>query len=112
MPAGQAGVSSVAHPVSLQMSTTGIACAVLSVYPKFRTPQWRPYRAAMFITMGLSSVWSVFHGVELFGYEQLGRQMGLSWMITEGVLYITGALLYAVREYLAKDGDLDANCVT
>lgn len=86
-----------------QMSTTGLACATLSVYPKFRTPQWRPYRAAMFIAMGLSSVWSVFHGAELFGYEQLDKQMGLSWMITEGVLYITGALLYAVCEPSGKE---------
>jgi len=93
------------------MSTTGVACAVLSVYPKFRTPQWRPYRAAMFITMGLSSVWSVFHGIELFGYEQLDRQIGLSWMIIEGVLYITGAMIYAVWKHSAECGTLDANCV-
>lgn len=91
------------------MSVTGVACAVLSVYPKFRTPQWRPYRAAMFIAMGLSSVWSVLHGIELFGYEQLERQMGLWWMITEGAFYITGAVLYAVWKHTPEDGTLDAN---
>ena len=76
----------------------GLACTVLSVYSKFRTPQWRPYRAAMFVAMGLSSVWSVLHGIELFGFEQLHKQIGLWWMILEGVLYISGALLYAVLQ--------------
>ena len=82
------------------MSVIGLACTVLSVYSKFRTPQWRPYRASMFVAMGLSSVWSVIHGIDLFGFEQLNNQIGLWWMILEGVLYISGALLYAVIQPL------------
>jgi predicted membrane channel-forming protein YqfA (hemolysin III family) len=84
------------HIVSPQMSSIGLACATLSVYPAFRTPQWRPYRAAMFVAMGLSSIWSVLYGIELFGFSQLSEQMGLSWVLLEAGLYITGAVLYAV----------------
>lgn len=64
--------------------------------PKFRSAQWRPFRALMFVAMGLSAVVPVMHGVQKYGIAQLEKQMGLSWVVGQGILYITGAAIYAV----------------
>lgn len=69
---------------------------VVVLYPKFRTPAWRPFRAFMFIAMGLSAVVPVLHGLQMYGFKQLENQIGLTWLVTQGVLYIFGAMLYAV----------------
>jgi adiponectin receptor len=50
----------------------------------------------MFVAMGASAVIPVLHGVSLFGVTQLERQMGLSWLVLQGVLYVSGAGIYAV----------------
>lgn len=69
---------------------------VVVLFPRFRTPAWRPFRAFMFVAMGLSALFPVLHGVKTFGVAQMERQMGLSWLVTQGVLYILGAGIYAV----------------
>lgn len=78
------------------ISGLAVACTLVSVLPQFRTPEWRSFRAAMFVAMGLSAVFPVLHGLQIYGWEQLERQMSLSWVILQGALYITGAALYAV----------------
>jgi adiponectin receptor len=65
--------------------------------PRFRTPQWRPFRAFMFITMGLSAVVPVAHGFTALGLEQLNKTIALPWLLTQGALYIVGASIYAAR---------------
>ncbi len=50
----------------------------------------------MFVAMGLSAAFPVIHGVRLYGFEQLERQMGMSFVVAQGVLYILGAAIYAV----------------
>lgn len=50
----------------------------------------------MFVAMGLSAVIPVLHGLRIYGYRQLEQQMGLTWVVSQGVLYIAGAALYAV----------------
>lgn len=69
---------------------------VVVLFPRFRTPAWRPFRAFMFVAMGLSALFPVLHGIKTFGMAQMERQMGLSWLVTQGVLYILGAGIYAV----------------
>lgn len=64
--------------------------------PQFRMPAWRPFRAGMFVAMGLSAIFPVLHGIEMFGAAQMERQIGLSWLVTQGLLYILGAGIYAV----------------
>lgn len=51
----------------------------------------------MFIMMGLSAIVPVLHGLKLYGLEQMQRQIGLSWLVLQGALYITGAVIYAAR---------------
>lgn len=65
--------------------------------PAFRTPTWRPVRAAMFVAMGLSAVFPVLHALRLYGLARTREQIGLYWMLLQGVLYIFGAGLYACR---------------
>ncbi|KAL3427867.1 ADIPOR-like receptor SPBC12C2.09c [Phlyctema vagabunda] len=75
----------------------GLGCATVSIFERFRTPAWRPYRAGMFVAMGLSAVFPVLHGLELHGFQRMREGMGLTWMLLEGFLYILGAGLYAAR---------------
>ncbi|RWA09300.1 hypothetical protein EKO27_g5824 [Xylaria grammica] len=76
----------------------GLGCGVVSWVEWFRTPRWRPYRAAMFVGLGVSGVVPVFHGLTIYGYHSLNERMGLNWVLFEGVLYIFGAFLYAVSK--------------
>ena len=50
----------------------------------------------MFAAMGLSAVVPVVHGVYLYGFEQMISLIGLPWLVLQGVLYLVGAVLYAV----------------
>lgn len=47
--------------------------------------------------MGLSAVFPVFHGLHKYGFQQMQRQIGLGWLVVQGVLYVTGAAIYACR---------------
>ena len=79
------------------ISTIGLMTGTATLMPLFRTPKWRPVRAAMFVGMGLSAVVPVFHGLELHGYEYMRGAIGFDWLVTQGALYILGAGLYAAR---------------
>jgi len=75
----------------------GLGCATVSIFERFRTPAWRPYRAGMFVAMGLSALFPIVHGVKLYGVEKMRESIGLTWLVLQGVLYILGAGLYAAR---------------
>ena len=79
------------------ITVIGACCAVVSVKDKFRTPAWRPFRAAMFVTMGLSAILPVCHGLQLYGVQSLENRIGLSWLVLQGLLYVLGAAIYAAR---------------
>lgn len=50
----------------------------------------------MFVLLGLSAVFPVLHGVELYGIAAMRDRIGLTWLVLQGFLYILGAGLYAV----------------
>ncbi|KAK3990991.1 hemolysin-III related-domain-containing protein [Cladorrhinum sp. PSN332] len=76
----------------------GAGCIIVSWFDHFRTPAWRPYRALMFVGLGLSGVLPIVHAlVRLYSFKELDERMGLSWVILQGALYIFGAFLYAAR---------------
>ncbi|KUI68671.1 hypothetical protein VM1G_04295 [Cytospora mali] len=75
----------------------GLGCLIVSWFEHFRTPEWRPYRALMFVCLGVSGVVPVIHGLTIYGYQTLDERMGLSWVLLQGVLYILGAIIYAMR---------------
>lgn len=80
-----------------QILTLGTGCALASWLDRFRTPELRPYRALMFISLGLSGIVPVVHGISIYGYSGLEDRMSVSWVIFQGALYIFGAVLYAAR---------------
>ncbi|KAI0898454.1 HlyIII-domain-containing protein [Annulohypoxylon nitens] len=73
--------------------TLGLGCGLVSWVEFFRTPAWRPYRAAMFVGLGASGVIPVCHGLSIYGYQALDDRMGLNWVLFQGFLYIFGAFL-------------------
>ncbi|KAK4112040.1 HlyIII-domain-containing protein [Canariomyces notabilis] len=75
----------------------GTGCLVVSWFEQFRTPAWRPYRALMFVGLGVSGIVPILHSLSFYGYRELDRRMGLSWVILQGGLYIFGAFLYVAR---------------
>jgi adiponectin receptor len=50
----------------------------------------------MFVSMGLSAVFPVLHGLRLYGISPMRKQIGLPWLVLQGVLYVLGAGIYAV----------------
>jgi adiponectin receptor len=90
-------VPTLQHRYWTMICTIGLGCVCVSVIPQFRTPRWRPFRAAMFVGMGLSAVFPVLHGVALFGVDRMRQQIGLGWLLLQGFLYILGASIYAAR---------------
>lgn len=82
----------------------GVGCLAVSWLEHFRTPAWRPYRALMFVGLGLSGVVPILYMLATeFTYAQLNERMGLNWVILQGGLYIFGAFLYAVRLLLFRN---------
>ncbi|EPE07041.1 hemolysin-iii channel protein [Ophiostoma piceae UAMH 11346] len=83
----------------------GTACLVVSWLEHFRTPAWRPYRALLFVALGVSGVVPIAHslfwlesGATLGArYASLNAKIGLGWVLLQGALYVFGAFLYAAR---------------
>ncbi|CAB4255559.1 similar to Saccharomyces cerevisiae YOL002C IZH2 Plasma membrane protein involved in zinc homeostasis and osmotin-induced apoptosis [Maudiozyma barnettii] len=75
----------------------GFACAVVSLDERFRSREWRPYRAAMFVLFGLSAFLPIGAGLVYYGSHETWTRVQLKWIILEGVLYILGASLYGGR---------------
>lgn len=85
-----------------KICSLGTACATVSIFERFRTPAWRPYRAGMFVGLGLSALFPVLHGVEMYGIDAMQDRIGLIWLLLQGFLYILGAGLYAVSAIQLK----------
>jgi adiponectin receptor len=83
--------------IHLQITTLAACTAVVSTHPKFRTPALRPFRALMFVFMGLSAVFPMFHGIRLYGLVHMREAASLDWVVAQGALYILGAAIYAAR---------------
>ncbi|OAA72908.1 hemolysin-III channel protein Izh2 [Akanthomyces lecanii RCEF 1005] len=84
------------------MCALGAGCATVSWVERFRTSAWRPYRAAMFIGLGVSGVVPILHGIRSHGYQYFEDRMGLSWVILQGALYIFGAARWPERSFPGK----------
>lgn len=80
-----------------QICILGLGCLAVSWVEHFRSPAWRPYRALMFVGLGLSGVVPVVHAVGEDGFAALDERMGLKWVMLQGAMYIFGAFIYAVR---------------
>ncbi|KAF2500243.1 HlyIII-domain-containing protein [Lophium mytilinum] len=79
------------------ITTLSAGTAIVATHPTFRTPALRPFRAAMFIALGLSAVFPVLHGLDLNGIPAMRDLIGLDYVVAQGAFYIIGALIYACR---------------
>lgn len=80
----------------------GLGCGVVSWIDQFRTPRWRPYRAAMFVGLGASGVVPMLHGLQMYGYKDMNERMSLSLVVLQGLIYMFGAFLYAVCPFPSR----------
>lgn len=89
---------SLGRGYSIMMLLLGAACTAVTLMSRFRTPAYRPFRAGMFVLLGVSGVIPVVHGMQLYGgFMALDARIGLRWVLTEGAMYILGAGIYAAR---------------
>lgn len=72
-------------------------CTILTLDPRFATNTYRPLRSLMFILFGLSGVLPLIAAVKLYGYSAAVERSSAGWLALEGVSYISGAVLYAMR---------------
>lgn len=75
----------------------GTLCIVVSLWDKFSEPRFRPLRAGVFISLGLSGVIPALHFVITDGFWFAIDRASLGWLSLMAVLYIVGAVIYAVR---------------
>ena len=75
--------------------TACLACFIVSLVPKFDTPQWRPVRGLMYIFLGLSTG-SMFIMMALVNDSYITPMT--TWIYClGGYIYIQGAVIYIVR---------------
>lgn len=91
------------------LTAFGALAFCFTVLNRFRTSQWRPYRAGMFIALGLSAVFPIIEAVLTHGVAKVEREMALSYCTVQGAFYIVGAIIYACRipeKYYPKTFDI------
>ena len=79
----------------------GISSAIVSLSDKFSEPHFRPLRAGVFMSFGLSGIipgihWIIWHEGASWLFESSIRS-SLQCLLLMGFLYVCGALLYASR---------------
>lgn len=75
----------------------GIVCLIVAMKDTFGSPKYRPFRAALFVSLGLSAVIPAIHYMIKNSLVHAIEAGAIGWMILMGVLYIGGATLYALR---------------
>ncbi|XP_064632373.1 adiponectin receptor protein-like isoform X2 [Lineus longissimus] len=75
----------------------GSTCIIVSLWDKFSEPRFRGLRAGVFIGLGLSGVIPAIHYIITDGFWEAINFAALGWLVLMAVLYIVGALIYAMR---------------
>jgi len=90
--------SPVSQIIYLSIITiAGSAAAYVVLSPTYATPAYRWHRTLIFIALGLCALFPVTHAFFASGIEKMRSEMGLTWLVVGGALYISGALIYAGR---------------
>ncbi|KAL3675161.1 hypothetical protein R1sor_025109 [Riccia sorocarpa] len=89
------------NPALRNTYLTGITClglltVAVSLMPKFQTHQFRPFRAILFASMGISGIIPCVHKLALHWGEP-AAQTTFYLEVTMGCLYGLGAVIYATR---------------
>jgi len=75
----------------------GLTSIFVSLWPRFGEPKYRPLRAGVFMSFGLSGVVPAVHYSLAEGWLKALNQASLGWLILMGLLYIIGTMFYALR---------------
>ncbi|CAF0732909.1 unnamed protein product [Adineta steineri] len=75
----------------------GIGCIVISMWDKFNSPEYRVYRALLFITFGVFGFIPTCHYILRFGVEHAFTAGATQYLLLVAALYGTGACIYAIR---------------
>lgn len=75
----------------------GIAALVVSLWDKFAEPTFRPVRAIVFVSMGLSAVVPAAHLFFVDGIHFMFETASLHWLLLMAFFYLAGAAIYATR---------------
>ncbi|XP_014663742.1 PREDICTED: adiponectin receptor protein-like [Priapulus caudatus] len=81
----------------ISISVLGLASIIVSLLPKFGEPEYRPLRAGLFLALGLSGVVPAIHFCISDGFYMAVTLGAFGWLVLMALLYIVGALLYAMR---------------
>ncbi|CAD5218995.1 unnamed protein product [Bursaphelenchus okinawaensis] len=79
------------------ISVLGVGAIVVSLWDKFSESRYRPLRAGVFVSMGLSGIIPAVHFVYTDGMSQMIDETGFYWLVAMAALYLFGAFLYATR---------------
>lgn len=74
----------------------GIATILVSLLPMFQSPEYRTFRASLFLGMGLCGVAPILHKLILF-WGSPEALLTTGYEILMGLFYGVGALVYAAR---------------
>lgn len=76
----------------------GVLTLIVALSDRFGTPEYRPYRAIVFSSLGLFGAVPMAHYVIFVdGVTEPFVKGGLGWVIAMAVFYLVGATLYAFR---------------
>ncbi|KAF9347637.1 hypothetical protein BGX26_000896 [Mortierella sp. AD094] len=64
---------------------------------RFQIPQFRWVRAGLFLSLGLSGLAPVIHGIVLYGFPLAQKAAALNYMFCMGAAYVFGVLIYGSR---------------
>ncbi|CAI4228098.1 unnamed protein product [Auanema sp. JU1783] len=81
----------------LMVCVLGAGAIIVSLWDKFSESRFRPYRAAVFVGMGLSGAIPTAHYIYTDGVRSLFEDNAFHWLLLMAFLYLLGALLYATR---------------
>ncbi|KAK4878438.1 hypothetical protein RN001_010944 [Aquatica leii] len=79
------------------VSVLGFLSIMVSLWDKFSEPAWRTFRAGVFMTFGLSGIAPAIHYGVTEGWTNDMSLKNLGLLLLMGVLYIVGAVMYALR---------------
>lgn len=75
----------------------GSICTVLTLDKKFATPVYRPLRSLMFVLFGLLGLLPLVVAISKYGIDDAMARSSAQYLALEGLFYIGGAALYAMR---------------
>ncbi|KRZ67902.1 ADIPOR-like receptor [Trichinella papuae] len=75
----------------------GAGCVIVSLIDRFSSPQHRPTRTIMFVSLGLCGIIPCVHYFVTEGVYSAFNEASFGWLMLMAVLYISGAILYALR---------------